>query len=365
MRSGRRSSPRRFVLAVAAATLIFSAQLVAGDTRGHDDDRDHSTKPLIVAAKVDVPNGTIQLYGYDFGRTPAVWMDGRYLQIESVSRLGTSVLARLPNGLEAGVYLVRVARSRKSNAAYDDFNVTYNYGGHGEPGPQGPEGPQGPAGPQGPQGAQGAPGPTGATGPAGPAGATGAAGPAGPVGPVGPAGPAGPTGATGATGALTGARSMGPIGPMGVQGPQGPTGPQGPQGPPGLTQGSHAAGPAPAGGIQPGLGFLVPTVTVTTAAGQSIYVTSQRALGATGLALNGFANGLTLAICYSTGGGPVFSSATFAQGLRVANNTRVNFPMTAILTLPAGTHTVGLCGATSDPNWNSNDPNGSTTVVVF
>ena len=145
MRIGTRSSPRRFVLAVVAATLIFSARLAADDKRGPDDDDDHSSKPLIVAAKVDVANRTIQLYGYNFGRTPAVWMDERYLHVESVSRGGTSVRARLPEGLDAGVYLVRVARSRKSNAAFDDFNVPFSYGGgNGERGP-GPQGPQGPA----------------------------------------------------------------------------------------------------------------------------------------------------------------------------------------------------------------------------
>jgi len=43
--------------------LIFSARLAADDNRGHDDDQQHPTKPLIVAAKVDVANRTIQLYG--------------------------------------------------------------------------------------------------------------------------------------------------------------------------------------------------------------------------------------------------------------------------------------------------------------
>lgn len=152
---------------------------------------------------------------------------------------------------------------------------------------------------------------------------------------------------------------MGPQGPQGVGGPQGP---QGPVGPAGLTQGAHVSGPA--SGVPAGLGFIAPTVNVTIAtAGQSIFATSQRGLGANGAA----ATNLSLWICYRNGGGPLTQVGFGALGLRVPANTRVNFPMTAVITgLAPGTYTVGLCGASTDSaSWNSNDPNGSTSAVVF
>lgn len=156
---------------------------------------------------------------------------------------------------------------------------------------------------------------------------------------------------------------MGPIGPMGPQGPQGATGPQGPQGPAGLTSGAHVNTGMPTNGVGFGLGFLAPTGNVTITAGQSIFVTSQRAFGTNGNA----ASGLALAICYSTGGGAPVQSGVGVLGLRLPANTRVNYPMTAILSgLPAGTYAVGLCGySLGEPAfWNSNE-SGSTTAVVF
>jgi len=113
--------------------------------------------------------------------------------------------------------------------------------------------------------------------------------------------------------------------------------------------------------VPPGLDFMAPTVDVTiTSASQSILVTSQRTLGS-----NSGASGLTLYICHRTGGGPLTTSGTGAQGLRVPALTRANFPMTAILTgLAPGTYTVGLCGFSTDVNWLSNG-SGSTSVVVF
>jgi Collagen triple helix repeat (20 copies) len=316
MRSGRRSSPRRFVLAVLAATLIFCARL------GADDDRRRSQQLLVVASKVDTANGTIQLFGYNFGSDPVVWMAGEYLQIVSGSGGNTSVIAYLPHNLEPGTYLVRVARSRRSNTEFDDFNVTYGVG-EGQPGPQGPPGPEGPQGPQGPAG------PAGSTGPAGPAGATG---PQGPVGPIGPFGP------------------------------QGPQGPQGPAGPAGVIDAEHLSGPGPA--ITASSVFITPTVDVTIATGQSIFVTSQRALGSDFL---GGGTNLNLLMCYRIGTGPyTYLAQTEVVGLRVPTGTRVNFPMSTIITgLPAGTYTVGLCGSSSNPgSWTPNGA-GSTSAVVF
>jgi hypothetical protein len=128
-----------------------------------------------------------------------------------------------------------------------------------------------------------------------------------------------------------------------------------------VTQGTNVSGPA--NGVGPTLAFLAPPATVTITLGQSILVTSQRALGTNGTS---GANSLSLWICYRNGTGPLFQSGFGANGLSVPANTRVNFPMTATLTgLAAGTYTVGLCGSTPASTWNSNDPNGSTTAVVF
>jgi hypothetical protein len=152
------------------------------------------------------------------------------------------------------------------------------------------------------------------------------------------------------------------MGPVGPQGPQGATGSQGPQGPAGVTVGGYASGPAP-NNVGPSVVFLAPTVNVTITAGQSIFVTSQRALGGNGFA----AANLGLWICHRNGGGPVVQSGFGSIGLRVPANTRVNFPMSAILTgLPAGTYAVGLCGSSSDwGSWTGADPNGTTSATVF
>jgi hypothetical protein len=125
--------------------------------------------------------------------------------------------------------------------------------------------------------------------------------------------------------------------------------------------GGFASGPAP-NPVGPAVVFLAPTVNVTITAGQSIFVTSQRAFGGNGNA----ASNLGLAICYRNGG-PVTQFGFGAVGLRVPVGTRVNFPMSAILTgLPAGTYAVGLCGSSTDSgNWAGSDPNGSTSATVF
>jgi hypothetical protein len=110
------------------------------------------------------------------------------------------------------------------------------------------------------------------------------------------------------------------------------------------------------------LAFFAPTVDVTIEAGQSILVTSQAALGSTA---GGGGSTLTLAICYSIGGGVPIQVGGVALGLRVPSNTRVNFPMTTIISgFAPGTYAVGLCGQTSSSGWNSNHL-ASTTAIVF
>ena len=314
MRIGTRSSPRRFVLAVVAATLIFSARLAADDERGPDDDNDHSSKPLIVAAKVDVANRTIQLYGYNFGRTPAVWMDETVSacrereprrHLSPGAPAGRSRRWRLPRAgcaqpqIERGRSTISTCRSATAAATASlDLRVR-----------------------QGPQGSGGTAGSARRSGRAWSNGRDRSGGTSGCDGRGWSSGsgwsgrvrqdrrvPRG-DGCNGCNGRL----AMGPIGPMGVQGPQGATGPQGPQGPAGLTSGAHVNTAMPSNGVTSGLTFLAPTVNVTITAGQSILVTSQRAFGTNGNA----ATGLALAICYSTGGGAPVQSGVGVLGLRL------------------------------------------------
>jgi hypothetical protein len=121
-----------------------------------------------------------------------------------------------------------------------------------------------------------------------------------------------------------------------------------------------ATGPATVTANGP-MAFIGPTVEVTIAAGQSILVTSQAALGAN----NSAASALTLAICYAVGGGLPVQVGGSANGLRLPSNTRINFPMTTIISgMAAGTYNVGLCGQTSSNAWNSNHT-GSTSAIVF
>jgi hypothetical protein len=159
-----------------------------------------------------------------------------------------------------------------------------------------------------------------------------------------------PTGPTGA------------VGPQGAQGPQGPVGPTGPQGPSGVVASAFAS----AGGANPTTttAFLAPTATVTVAAGQRVFVTSDKALGST--ATNG-ATSLNLAICRQASGATTPTSVgSWSYGLRVPQNTRVLYGLTAVISsLAAGTYQVGLCGSSTDAtNWNSNEW-GYTSALVF
>jgi hypothetical protein len=141
---------------------------------------------------------------------------------------------------------------------------------------------------------------------------------------------------------------------MGPQGPAGPSGATGATGPTGIvsTAFTHATGGNPTSTIT----FLGPSVTVTVAAGQKIYVSGTKALGSTAA---GGANQLKLYICYqSTAAGSSLTpvgSGLFDLG--VPQNIRLPFSLSADF-LPAapGTFLVGLCGASPNaPNWNWNE----------
>lgn len=200
--------------------------------------------------------------------------------------------------------------------------------------------PTGLVGPVGPAGPAGAPGPAGPQGPMGAMGATGAQGPAGPAGPPGPMGATGATGATGAAGA---------------QGPAGPAGPSG------VVSWSATSG----FGLQPTtatLDFIGPTLTVTITAGQKIFMTADKALGAGATA----ATGLNLYPCHKStaAGATINGNGGAILGLQVPANTRITFGMNwAYIGLAAGSWIVGMCG-TGNANWSNNEYGYITALVT-
>jgi hypothetical protein len=214
-------------------------------------------------------------------------------------------------------------------------------GAPGAPGPIGPEGPAGPMGAQGPQGIQGVPGPIGPQGPMGLQGLQG------------PAGPAGPPGAPGADGA------PGPAGPIGPQGIPGVAGPIGPQGPSGIVASAFASG-AGANPTDADFTFLAPTVSVNVAAGQTVHVTSNKALGTAGAP----SDSLALAICFKQGANPIEIAGDGVFDLAAAADTRSVYELSAVISGLSGTYDVGLCGIALTLGWNSNEF-GSTSALVF
>jgi hypothetical protein len=187
----------------------------AGANTGFSANERYPDNVLITRAAVDSDTNRITLTGSNFfsrlRHRPAVYLG--YSLLQNISSSDTQVVAQLPDGLEAGTYMVSVANG------VDHDSIDAAIGGFGTRGPLGPEGPMGPQGPQGLQGF------SGAQGPQGPTGAMGA---------TGPQGPQGETGATGANGADGAAGAPGETGPQGPQGAQGPAGAQGPQGPSGF-----------------------------------------------------------------------------------------------------------------------------------
>jgi hypothetical protein len=108
--------------------------------------------------------------------------------------------------------------------------------------------------------------------------------------------------------------------------------------------------------------FIGPTVQVTVAAGQSVYVNATKALGTT---TAGGSGQLYLWVCYQTGAAAIQQVGGGILGLQTSANNRniyaINFD---IPMLPAGTYTVGMCGyATTPANWNSNEYGYLTALV--
>jgi hypothetical protein len=143
------------------------------------------------------------------------------------------------------------------------------------------------------------------------------------------------------------------------QGPAGADGATGPQGPSGVVAAANAFGlttdPSPV------LQFLAPPVSVTVAAGQSIHVVSTAVLGTN---FNN-ADDLDIAICFQ---GQSDTSPT-KQGGNVDNLQMIGvqmypFTLSSVMTLPAGTYDVGLCGQDFSGFWDRRET-GKTTALVF
>jgi hypothetical protein len=163
--------------------------------------------------------------------------------------------------------------------------------------------------------------------------------------------------------------SGGVPGPMGPEGPQGPQGEKGDQGEPG-PQGPAGSGAGPTtvrsvgSGFNPGssLDVIGVTVTVTVNGRQAVAVTASKALGS--IATRG-GRLLELDICYRTPGGSLVNTGQWVSGLRVPYETRAVFTLNDVITLPAGTYELGLCGLSHDfSSWNDNGP-GRTTAVIY
>ncbi len=110
--------------------------------------------------------------------------------------------------------------------------------------------------------------------------------------------------------------------------------------------------------------FLAPPAVVTVGAGQAVHVTSNKAFGSVS---TGGADSLDLFICHRPQGSTA-TPTTFGQGIfnnRVAQDTRVTMGLSAVMSLPAGSYEVGMCGdADGNANWNNNEFGYTSAMVV-
>ncbi len=120
------------------------------------------------------------------------------------------------------------------------------------------------------------------------------------------------------------------------------------------------------GGANPAaaLAFLAAPATVSiTAAGQNIFVNSDKGFGSVAA---GGAQDLDLWICYQVTGGALTQVGGAVLDLRVPQNSRVIYGLSAVITaLPVGSYSVGLCGtSTNAANWNSNEWSYTSAIVA-
>ena len=150
---------------------------------------------------------------------------------------------------------------------------------------------------------------------------------------------------------------------MGPEGPTGPAGPAGPQGPSVIIASAFTTGL----GTNPNdltantLGFVGPTVTVTVANEQRVHLSAHKFMGSTTGAseLNTYA-------CYQlTSGGTLTPVGGGMWGGQVPAGTRLQWGISAVLTLAPGTYTAGMCARASTPaDWDSNEW-GYASALVF
>ena len=110
------------------------------------------------------------------------------------------------------------------------------------------------------------------------------------------------------------------------------------------------------------LNTIGPQATVTVASGQKILVTSHKAVGS--ISING-GTGLNLWICYKqVPNGTLTQVGTGSQNLRVPQNTRALFGLSAVIERLNGTYEVELCGYSSNfASWNDSG-GGYTTALI-
>jgi hypothetical protein len=112
------------------------------------------------------------------------------------------------------------------------------------------------------------------------------------------------------------------------------------------------------------LAFLADPVDVTIdSSTQKVLVTSSKAFG-TSWVFEGAAN-LDLWICFKESAGTLTKVGVGVLGLSAAMNTRQIFALSATATtLAPGAYKFGLCGTSSDVNWNSNEFSYTTALVT-
>jgi hypothetical protein len=99
------------------------------------------------------------------------------------------------------------------------------------------------------------------------------------------------------------------------------------------------------------LSFIGPSVQVTVATGQKVFVHGSAALGSTA-----GAQGLLLYICHQPAAGAIATDGVGLLELTSPNDTpdqRQTYGLSAVLSPAAGTYNVGLCGQ-ANASWNSN-----------
>lgn len=143
-------------------------------------------------------------------------------------------------------------------------------------------------------------------------------------------------------------------------GAAGSQGPQGIPGPAGIVGSYYNAGTMPYPSST--LSFITKPLEITVQAGQTVFLTSSRALG-------GYAAANELGIypaCQNvTPGSPIQPLGLGMFGLQVPANTRSIFSVNGVFKdLPAGTYRFGMAGITPSANW-TNSEWGYNSALVF